>query len=60
VVGGLKLGLIFADEAENVSLMGTGVINGGSETYMYADRVQVSGEEDSRYTRRGWGICMRN
>jgi len=53
--GGLKLGLIFADKAENVSLTGTGVIDGRSEAYMYADSVQVSGEDDSKYTRQGIG-----
>jgi len=53
--GGRKLGLIFADRAENVSITGTGVIDGRSEAYMYADSVQVSGEEDSKYTRQGKG-----
>lgn len=53
--GGKKLGLIFADRAENVSLTGTGIIDGRSEAYMYADSVQVSGEEDSKYTRQGMG-----
>ena len=53
--GGRKLGLIFADRAENVSVTGTGIIDGRSEAYMYADSVQVSGEEDSRYTRQGRG-----
>src|ERR1700742_604515 len=53
--GGKKLGLIFADRAENVSITGTGVMDGRSEAYMYADSVQVSGEEDSKYTRQGKG-----
>ncbi|HEY4110592.1 glycosyl hydrolase family 28 protein, partial [Puia sp.] len=53
--GGIKLGLIFADRAENVSITGTGIIDGRSEAYMYADSVQVSGEEDSKYTRQGTG-----
>ena len=53
--GGHKLGLIFADKAENVSLTGTGIIDGRSEAYMYADSAQVSGEEDSKYTRQGMG-----
>jgi len=53
--GGRKLGLIFADRAENVSLTGTGIIDGRSEAYMYQDSVQVSGEEDSKYTRQGMG-----
>jgi polygalacturonase len=53
--GGKKLGLIFADRAENVSLTGTGIIDGRSEAYMYPDSPQVSGEEDSKYTRQGRG-----
>lgn len=53
--GGKKLGLIFADRAENVSLTGTGIIDGRAEAYMYMDSVQVSGEEDSKYTRQGMG-----
>ncbi|MBS1606012.1 MAG: cellulase family glycosylhydrolase [Bacteroidetes bacterium] len=53
--GGKKLGLIFADRAANVSITGTGTIDGRSEAFMYADSVQVSGEEDSKYTRQGRG-----
>jgi mannan endo-1,4-beta-mannosidase len=51
--GGKKLGLVFADRAENVSITGTGVIDGRSEVFMYLDSVQVSGEADGRYTRQG-------
>lgn len=53
--GGKKLGIVFADRAENVSITGTGIIDGRSEAYMYTDSVQVSGEEDSKYTRQGMG-----
>jgi mannan endo-1,4-beta-mannosidase len=51
--GGKKLGLVFADRAENVSITGTGVIDGRSELFMYRDSVQVSSPGDSRYTRQG-------
>jgi hypothetical protein len=51
--GGKKLGLIFASNAENVSITGTGTIDGNSEAFMYPDSVQVSGEADSKYSRQG-------
>ncbi|HWK05161.1 MAG TPA: glycosyl hydrolase family 28 protein [Puia sp.] len=51
--GGKKLGIIFADRAENVSVTGTGVIDGRAAAYFYMDSVQVSGEEDNKYTRQG-------
>src|SRR5258708_6676688 len=51
--GGKKLGIIFADRAENVSITGTGVIDGRAAAYFYMDSVQVSSEEDNKYTRQG-------
>ncbi len=51
--GGKKLGLVFADRAENVSITGTGVIDGRSELFMFPDSVQVSSPQDVRYTRQG-------
>ncbi len=51
--GGKKLGLIFADHAENVSITGSGIIDGRAEAFMYMDSVQVSGENDRKYTRQG-------
>lgn len=51
--GGKKLGIIFADKAENVSITGTGVIDGHADAYFYMDSVQVSSEEDNKYTRQG-------
>ena len=54
--GGKKLGIVFADRAENVSITGIGIIDGRSEAYMYPDSVQVSGEEDSNTRGRVWGI----
>jgi len=51
--GGKKLGLIFADRAENVSITGSGVIDGRAAAFFYMDSVQVSSEEDSKYSRQG-------
>ncbi len=51
--GGKKLGIIFADNAENVSITGTGTIDGNAAAYMYMDTVQVSSDEDRKYTRQG-------
>ena len=53
--GGKTLGLIFADRAENVSISGSGIIDGKAEAFMYMDSVQVSGEADRKYTRQGKG-----
>lgn len=49
---GDKLGLLFANNAENVSITGTGAIDGNSTAFMYADSVQVNGD-DLSYTRQG-------
>jgi len=51
--GGKKLGIIFADNAENVSITGTGTIDGNAASYMYMDTVQVSSDEDRKYARQG-------
>lgn len=51
--GGKKLGIIFADNAENVSVTGSGVIDGNAAAYMYMDSVQVSSDEDRKYSRQG-------
>lgn len=51
--GGKRLGLIFADHAENVSVTGTGVIDGNAAAFFYMDSVQVSGPEDRKYARQG-------
>jgi hypothetical protein len=51
--GGKRLGIIFAVNAVNVSITGTGTIDGRAEAFMYLDSVQVSNAEDGRYTRQG-------
>ncbi|HEY4323285.1 MAG TPA: glycosyl hydrolase family 28 protein [Mucilaginibacter sp.] len=51
--GGKTLGIVFADKAENVSITGTGIIDGNAAAFMYMDSVQVSGENDRKYTRQG-------
>jgi polygalacturonase len=51
--GGKTLGIVFTDRAENVSITGTGVIDGNAAAFMYMDSVQVSTEADRIYTRQG-------
>jgi mannan endo-1,4-beta-mannosidase len=51
--GGKKLGLIFADKAENISITGTGTIDGRAAAFFYMDSVQVSNEEDGKFSRQG-------
>ncbi len=43
---GNKLGLIFADHAENVSITGFGTIDGRPEASLYMDSLQESGQAD--------------
>lgn len=50
---GNKLGLIFADHAENVSVTGTGTIDGRPDASLYMDSIQQEGAEDARYARQG-------
>jgi len=47
-----KLGLLFADHAENVSITGFGAIDGNSQAFMYQDSVQANGD-DLSHTRQG-------
>jgi polygalacturonase len=49
---GDKLGILFADHADNISITGTGVIDGNAGAFMYMDSAQVNGD-DLRYTRQG-------
>jgi polygalacturonase len=51
--GGKKLGIIFADKAVNVSISGTGTIDGNAAAYMQMDVTQESGEDDWKYSRQG-------
>jgi hypothetical protein len=51
--GGKRLGIIFAVNAENVSITGTGTIDGNANAFMYPDSVQVSSAEDGKYSRQG-------
>ena len=51
--GGKKLGIIFADHAENVSITGNGIIDGNAGAYMDMAKVQVSSDEDRKYSRQG-------
>ena len=51
--GGKTLGIIFANEAENVSITGAGIIDGNASSFMYLDSTQVSSYEDRKYSRQG-------
>lgn len=50
---GTKIGILFAQDAENVSLTGQGVINGQGEHFMYPDSLQSAKNFVSEYTRQG-------
>ena len=50
---GNKLGIVFADHAENVSVTGTGTIDGNPAASLYMDSLQVSSPSDWQYTRQG-------
>jgi len=50
--GGKKLGIVFAVNAVNVSITGTGTIDGRASSFMYMDSVQISSPEDSKYARQ--------
>jgi polygalacturonase len=54
--GGKRLGIIFADHADNVSITGSGVIDGNAAAFMYMDTVQVSSDDDWKYTRQQKGF----
>jgi len=57
--GGRKLGIIFADRSDNVSITGSGVIDGNAAAYMKMDTVQVSSDEDRRYSRQGMNYMSK-
>src|ERR1700761_5181848 len=50
--GGDLPGVFFRDHADNISITGTGVIDGNAGAFMYMDSVQVNGD-DLQYTRQG-------
>lgn len=50
---GNKLGIVYADHAENVSITGTGTIDGRPEASLLMDSVQQEGADDARYARQG-------
>jgi len=50
--GGKRLGIIFADNAENVSITGSGVIDGNAGAFMQWDVAQASSDDDWKYTRQ--------
>lgn len=50
---GKKTGILFASQAENVSLTGEGTINGQGALFVYADSLQNGKDFDAKYTRQG-------
>ncbi len=55
---GNKLGMIFAVHAENVSITGSGTIDGNPSASLYMDSLQESSPADWQYTRQGRNYMM--
>lgn len=52
-VDGRKHGLIFAEDAENISITGFGEINGNGTAFMLPDKPHISNDFDKNSTRQG-------
>jgi polygalacturonase len=50
---GTHLGVLFAEEAENISITGIGSIDGNGRAFVYPDRVKDLPVEMKRFTRQG-------
>jgi polygalacturonase len=50
---GNQLGMIFAQDAENISITGFGMIDGNGRAYVYPNRVKDLPIEIKQYTRQG-------
>jgi polygalacturonase len=50
---GEKTGIIFAHNAENISITGQGVIDGRGVSFMYMDSIQHGTDFDKKFTRQG-------
>lgn len=50
---GDRIGLIFAHDAQNVSITGQGTVNGRGTYFMYMDSLQYGMDFDPEYTRQG-------
>ena len=51
-IDGVKEGIVFADDAENISISGDGTINGKGTYFHLPDKLNPSGG-DKKYTRQG-------
>ncbi|MFO8006860.1 MAG: glycosyl hydrolase family 28 protein [Candidatus Brocadiia bacterium] len=54
--GGWRRGLIFAENAEDVSITGAGEINGSGSEFMDWDRYRDTPDYDAAFTRQGAGF----
>lgn len=50
---GDRIGLIFAHDAQNVSITGQGTVDGRGTYFMYMDSLQYGMDFDPKYTRQG-------
>jgi parallel beta-helix repeat protein len=50
---GVRTGILVAHNAQNISLSGSGAINGNSSYFMYMDSLQQGTDFNSKYTRQG-------
>jgi len=50
---GERIGVVFAHNATNVSISGSGVIDGNGLSFMYKDSLQRGTDYDKKYTRQG-------
>lgn len=50
---GERIGIVFAHDANNISITGEGVIDGNGLNFMYKDSLQYGMDFDKRYIRQG-------
>ena len=50
---GERTGIVFAQDAQNVSITGHGTIDGNGLSFMYKDSLQYGMDFDKKYTRQG-------
>jgi polygalacturonase len=50
---GTQMGILFAQNAENISITGFGTVDGNGRAYVYPDRVKDLPVEMKRFTRQG-------
>lgn len=50
---GEKIGIIFAHNADNISITGEGIIDGRGASFMYMDSIQHGTDFEKKFTRQG-------